>query len=191
MVEVLPSNAPVTSVLDRGTAHRLLALILLMPHGPWKMSHAVPGLVETSNNLASVHHNGAAFDITTSTRSSVDAGLEGLRDRIELLGKSMGGEVRREGAYPGWAPNPDSAIVALAREVFAEVLGRSPEVKAIHAGLECGILGQRMGGVDCVSYGPTIVGAHSPDEAVKISTVKPFFDATLRILGRIADGHYK
>lgn len=194
VVETSPAPHP-DAVLTPDTAHKLLSLILLMPHGVWKMSHAVQGLVETSNNLASVHRNdskskASVYCITTSTRSSIDAGLEGLRDRIELLGRCVGAHVQREGAYPGWAPNPASQVVALARGVFAEVLGREPEVRAIHAGLECGILGQRMGnGVDCVSYGPTIVGAHSPDEAVKISTVAPFFDATLRILGRIADGY--
>lgn len=191
-VEVVPTAAPVASVLSPDTAHKLLSLVLLMPHGAWKMSHAVAGLVETSNNLASVHKRGASYVVTTSTRSFFGAGLEGLRDRIELLGHCMGAQVQRDVAYSGWAPNPDSKIVALARDVFAEVLGTPPEVKAIHAGLECGILGERMGaGVDCVSYGPTIVGAHSPDEAVKISTVAPFYDATLRILERIADGHYK
>lgn len=194
MVEVVPT-APPKTVLSPDSAHKLLTLALLMPHGVWKMSHAVPGLVETSNNLASVHRSTTSptlsYIVTTSTRSSMDAGLEGLRDRIETLGRTVGAVVKREAAYPGWAPNPDSKLVALARDVFGEVLGHAPEVKAIHAGLECGILGEKMGGgVDCVSYGPTIVGAHSPDEAVKISTVAPFYDATLRILGRIADGCY-
>lgn len=192
-----PLAAPGQCLSDEG-AQRLLALLLLLPHGVLKMSHAVEGLVETSNNVASCHPVAARecaqgvreFKVVTSSRSSVGVAMEGVRDKVERVAGLVGARCTRGDAFPGWAPNPDSRVVQLTKDVFARVLGRTPHVLAVHAGLECGIIGERLPGLDCVSYGPTITGAHSPDERVQISTVEPFYKATKLILEEIAKGKY-
>lgn len=192
------AGAPRTC-LTSADAERLLTLLLTLPHGVIKYSHSVPGLVETSTNLASVRPAAAAdgvaapsgdqvvYRLQCSTRSSLMSALERCRSSIRRIGRLCGAEVEQDEAYPGWLPDPDAEIVGLARAAIAEVAGRQPEVMAIHAGLECGILGEKIPGVQCVSYGPTIKGAHSPDERVQISTVQPFWEATLKILGQLAD----
>ncbi|KAK9830529.1 hypothetical protein WJX72_012284 [[Myrmecia] bisecta] len=189
----LPVKAP-TNVLTPESAHSLLTLLLTLPHGVHKYSHAVPGLVETSTNLAAVgpassgdHHRGSALKITCSTRSSLMPALDTQRKRIAKLSSLCGAEVAQDKAYPGWAPNPKSDVLQITKDVFHELLGVAPKVGAIHAGLECGILGDKIPGIDMVSYGPTIRGAHSPDEKVEIATVEKFWDATLLILQRLAD----
>jgi len=188
---ILPS-APV-AVLLPGDADRLMSLLLTLPHGVIKYSHSVPGLVETSSNLASVRLTTAegqpvaTFRIQCSTRSSLMPALERTRGAIRRIAGMCGAGIEQDEAYPGWMPQPDAEIVGLARDAIADIAGRQPEVKAIHAGLECGILGEKLPGVQSVSYGPTIKGAHSPDERVQISTVAPFWEATLEILGKLAE----
>ena len=113
--------------------------------------------------------------------------LERCRASIRRIGELCGADVAQDTAYPGWSPQPAAEIVQLAQKVIAEIAGRKPAVKAIHAGLECGILGEKLPGCQSVSYGPTIKGAHSPDERVQISTVKPFWEATLKIMEALAD----
>ncbi|GAB4815754.1 hypothetical protein N2152v2_002800 [Parachlorella kessleri] len=188
---VQPDAAPQEALSPEG-ADRLLTLLLTLPHGVLKNSHAVPGLVETSTNLASVRPKGAGagwaeFAVQCSTRSSMMAPLEHYRAVIRRIANLCGGTVEQDEAYPGWAPNPASEVVELARQAIKGVTGREPEIKAIHAGLECGIIGEKVPGIDSVSYGPTIRGAHSPDERVQVSTVEPFYQATLRILESLAD----
>lgn len=168
----------------------LVALLNDLPLGVLAMSKDLEGLVETSNNLASVKPSpkvAGGLEVLCSTRSSDPTQLEDVRARIRsvaLLGGAS--EVAQPGAYPGWRPNPDSAVLGLARECAAELLGRRPEVLAIHAGLECGVLGEKLPGLDMVSLGPTITGAHSPDEAVAVATVGPFWDLVLAVLARLA-----
>ncbi|KAG2427342.1 hypothetical protein HXX76_012536 [Chlamydomonas incerta] len=184
---------------------RLLALLRGLPHGPLKFSHAVPGLVETSSNLASLKDGadlpagepgagppgrpGAArYVVTCTTRSSLTPALEATRDVIAGLAHLAGcTALHRKPAYPGWQPDPASPVLQLTLDAYRELTGSEAKVSAIHAGLECGILQQRFRGLDCVSIGPTIKGAHSPDEAVQVSTVAPFWELTLRLLQRLAD----
>ncbi|CAL5222920.1 g5353 [Coccomyxa viridis] len=179
-------------VLSAASAERLLTLLLTLPHGVQKFSHTVPGLVETSTNLASVKPDSTdnsapgAYKINCSTRSSLSPALEHVRDSIARLSRLVGATIEQDTAYPGWAPNPGSAVVKLAQEVLTEVTGHEAKVGAIHAGLECGIILEKVPGMDAVSYGPTIKGAHSPDERVEIATVAPFWQATLKILGKLA-----
>ncbi|CAK0786449.1 hypothetical protein CVIRNUC_009662 [Coccomyxa viridis] len=183
---------PPDQTLTPDSADQLLTLLLTLPHGVVKYSHTVPGLVETSSNLASVKPEGpegsapSAYKVNCSTRSSLLPALEQVRDSIARLSRLVGASVEQDTAYPGWAPNPDSAVVRLAQEVLTEVTGHKVKVGAIHAGLECGIILEKVPGMDAVSYGPTIKGAHSPDERVEIATVAPFWEATLKILGRLA-----
>eukprot|EP00884_Botryococcus_braunii_P019726 jgi/Botrbrau1/6437/Bobra.0034s0013.1 len=148
---------------------KLLTLLRALPHGVIKFSHHVPGLVETSTNLASVKFDkvtdkGAQYTIQCNTRSSLMDAIENTREVIRRLATLCGAEVEMDIAYPGWNPNPHSKVLQLAKEVVSKILGREPKVGAIHAGLECGIIGEKVAGVDTVSLGPTIRGAHSPDE---------------------------
>ena len=111
-----------------------------------------------------------------------------MRDQIRTLAELCGAKaVVQDEAYPGWAPNLDSVVLGVAKDVLRDVLGKEPDVLAIHAGLECGIIGEKCPGSDIISYGPTIVNPHTPDEAVLIETVQPFWDLTLQILTKLAD----
>jgi len=187
------AGTPSDCVLTAEAAARVLTLVLTLPHGVVKMSHAVEGLVETSNNVASLRvevdtaSSAATYHVLTSTRSSLGPAIEAVRDNIERLGFICGGKVNRRAAYPGWNPNLDSKLLELVKAEYAALLGAAPEVNAIHAGLECGILGEKFPGMDMVSLGPTIRGAHTPEERVEISTVKPFWDLTLNVLRKLAD----
>lgn len=183
-----------SGVLSPKESDRLLNLLLSLPHGVVKFSHTVPDLVETSSNLASVRPSGAvapggqvAYRIQCSTRSSLMPALERTRGAIRRIGGLCGANIEQDEAYPGWAPQPDAEIVGLTQRTIADVAGRLPAVKAIHAGLECGIIGEKLPGCQSVSYGPTIQCAHSPDEKVQISTVKPFWDATIKLLEQLAE----
>eukprot|EP00877_Chromochloris_zofingiensis_P012989 jgi/Chrzof1/7944/UNPLg00004.t1 len=178
--------------ISSADTHRLLNLLNILPHGPVKFSHAVPELVETSNNLSSIkltnsNQHSACYSIVTSTRSSLSHALEVSRNKIATAATVCGAEVIKGNAYAGWAPNTQSPVLQLAKSAVADVIGHEPKVTAIHAGLECGILGERLPGCDMVSYGPTILGAHSPDERLDISTVQPFWDATLLLMSALAD----
>ncbi|MEJ2637582.1 MAG: aminoacyl-histidine dipeptidase [Calditrichia bacterium] len=155
--------------------NRLLNLLYTIPHGVLAMSHAIPGLVETSTNLAVVSIMNNKISILTSQRSSVGSALTGLHDMVRACGFQAGAEVYGGGGYPAWKPNPDSPLLHQAKETYKKLFGKEPEVKAIHAGLECGIIGDKFPGMDMISFGPTIEGAHSPDERVQISTVEKFW----------------
>ncbi|GIL58597.1 hypothetical protein Vafri_13481 [Volvox africanus] len=191
----LPAAAPQPALVP-ADAERLLSLLRGLPHGPLKFSHAVPGLVETSNNVASVKEAPSSlpthrrYVIVTSTRSSLMAALEATRDVIQGVARLAGCvDVQRGKAYPGWQPDLDSKVLKVTLDAYRDMLGgnQTAKVGAIHAGLECGILGEKFPGMDMVSFGPTIKGAHSPDERVKISTVEPFWELTIRVLEHLAD----
>ena len=169
------------------TTATLLRLLTSLPHGVAAMSYDIPDLVETSNNLATVGGANGSIVITTSTRSSIDAALDALRGRIRATGELAGARVEEGNAYPGWKPNLDSPLLDVVRRVHAQVLGNEPDVKAIHAGLECGIIGKKTPGIDMISFGPTIEFPHSPDERVHVESVGHFFGlltATLAALAR-------
>ena len=158
---------------------RILGLLLALPHGVLAMSHEIPDLVETSNNVAAVRAQDGGLVVLTSSRSSVDTALAATRRRIRAVAELAGGTVEEPPAYPGWKPNLDSRILGVTRAVHRQTLGADPEVKAIHAGRECGIIGQKLPGVDMVSLGPQIEFPHSPDERVLIPSVERFW----RLLG--------
>ena len=152
-------------------------------------SHAMKDLVETSNNVASISFSGAESStadqatILCSSRSSVSSALEATRDRLAAVASLAGASIERSEAYPGWNPNMKSPLLGIARGILREKLGRAPGVKAIHAGLECGLLIEKLGGnVDALSFGPTITGAHSPDESINTDTVPPFYQLVKDIL---------
>ena len=173
--------------LSAGAQDSLLGLLRALPHGVLKYSHAIPGLVETSNNLASVAADGDSYRIVCSSRSSIMEALEDVRGRIATIAALCGATATRSSSYPGWQPNPASPVLKRLKRIYAEQLGEEPEVGAIHAGLECGVIGERVPGMDMVSFGPTITGAHSPDERVEIPTVAKFWNLLLALLADMAE----
>jgi len=174
--------------LSAGSASRLLGLVLTLPHGVLAMSPAIPGLVESSSNLAAVHTGANGASLVASSRSSLAPALDSIRASIRAAASLSGAACEVHDAYPGWQPSPSSDVTDLLRGVYREVWGSDPEVLAVHAGLECGLLGERIPGLDMISFGPTIVGAHSPDERVEIATVERFWSALKLALDRLSRG---
>ncbi len=175
-----------SEVLDVGTAKTVLGLVTALPHGVVSMSQDIPGLVETSTNLATVTPNNGDLVIGLSSRSSVDTALTALRQKIRAIGEMTGAAVEEGNAYPGWKPNLDSQLLHVVTRVHLRVLGKEPETKAIHAGLECGIIGEKASGMDMISIGPQIEFPHSPDERVKIDSVGKFYDLLVATLEELA-----
>ena len=184
-VEETGFEAP-REMLSSNLHNRLLNLLFSLPHGVMAMSHAIPGLVETSTNLAVVGRKNNQIAILTSQRSSVGSELTEIHDMVLACGYQAGAEVRSGGGYPAWKPNPESPLLALAKKVHKNLFKKEPEVKAIHAGLECGIIGDKFPGMDMISFGPTIMGAHSPDERVQISTVDKFWKFVESLVKEVA-----
>lgn len=171
---------------DRATSENVLNLINALPHGVLSMSYDIPGLVETSTNLASVRAIDGDMHILMSTRSSVDSALRATRQRIRSIASLAGARVKEGNGYPGWQPNVNSPLLKKMVAVHEKVTGKKPVVKAVHAGLECGIIGEKYPGMDMISLGPQIEYPHSPDERVKISTVKTFYQLLQAALTALA-----
>jgi dipeptidase D len=167
--------------LDAASSGILIDLLVGLPHGVQKMNHRVGGLVETSVNLAVATLERDFAEIVLSTRSSVESARDALVNRIQAIGRLAGYGSECSDGYPGWRPDPDSALLALCREAYTESAGREPEIEVIHAGLECGLIGSRTGGLDMVSAGPDIHGVHVPGESVSIPSLGRFW-AFLRVL---------
>jgi dipeptidase D len=164
---------------------RLLSLLVCLPHGVISMSPDIPGLVQTSTNLAVIRTAEGAITIDTSQRSSVATELAAASAATAAAGRLAGADVHHGEGYPGWKPNPDSPVLGKAKAVYPSLFGREPNVTAIHAGLECGIIGDRFPGMDMISFGPTITGAHSPDERVDVTSVKRFWELLTAMLERV------
>jgi len=164
----------------------LLNLLNAMPHGVLAMSFDIPGLVETSVNLATIECSKHSIVLGSNQRSSIESEKRELMDRILSVAELAGATVEESDGYPGWKPNMESRILALARETFEEIFGKEPHVTAVHAGLECGIIGSKFPEMEMISFGPTIKNAHSPDECLHIPTVKPFYNAIIRMLEKLA-----
>jgi len=176
---------PLASAWGHESTLTALRLLTTLPHGVDAMSYEIPDLVETSNNVATAKSDKNTLVITTSTRSSVDASLEAMRRRINAGGTLAGALVEEFAAYPGWKPNLESHLLEVVQATHLNELGTEPEVKAIHAGLECGIIGKKVPGMDMISFGPIIEFPHSPDERVHIGSVERFYrllTATLKAL---------
>ena len=139
------------------------------------MHPEIEGLVETSNNVAIVKTHKGQAEVICHSRSSVDSALEAVKDIIAAAGEFTNAEVSFVGQYPGWEPNLQSSLLKILKDVHQKVFQVKPEVEAIHAGLECGIIGQKYPGMDMISFGPTIEHPHSPEERVKISAVENFW----------------
>lgn len=155
---------------------RLLCCLTAVPHGVLGMSPSVPGLVQTSNNVATIafHRDDAdaRVEVGALSRSSNASCIENTCEQIAATVRLAGGCVETGNEYPGWEPNTDSPVLAVGRRVYEELFGGPAKVEAVHAGLECGIIGERVPGMDMISIGPTITGAHSPDELIYIESVE-------------------
>ena len=173
------------SVFDPSLQKALIHFLYSVPHGVMAMSHAVPGVVETSTNMAAVKTADSSIELITSQRSSVASSCRDISDRIRALGELAGFEVEQHDSYPAWQPNPDSPLLGLAKTTYEEITGRAAEIKVVHAGLECGVLSDKFSGLDMISFGPTIQGAHSPDEKVHIKSVKNTWHYLLELLKRV------
>ena len=169
-------------LIDAKSQENLINGLYACAHGVLAMSREIPNFVETSTNLASVKMDDKKIYITTSQRSSVESAKEAAAQKIEATFRLMGCNVEHSDGYPGWTPNPDSKVLKVAVETYKQLFGHEPVVRAIHAGLECGLIGEKYEGMDMISYGPTLRGVHSPDERIEIKTVKMFWDHTLAIL---------
>jgi len=175
------------SLIDEETQRKMTQAVIACPNGVIRMSDNMPGLVETSTNLAVLKSNPDNKEIVAAClmRSSVDSAKEDLGARLKAVFELAGAEVQFTGDYPGWKPNMDSPILKTMQDVYNRTFGRIPEIKAIHAGLECGILGGKYPHWDMISFGPTIRFPHSPDEKVNVETVKKFWEFLVATLENI------
>lgn len=178
--------AAVERVLDHQAQFVWLASLHAAPHGVRRMSRQVPGVVETSNNLGVVDIGPDGGRCNFMVRSLVDGAATALADEIVSLFALSGTPAEPSGQYPGWRPNPDSALLKTCQAVYRRDFGAESKVQVIHAGLECGIIGAKYPGLDIVSFGPTIRGAHAPGEAVEIAAVGRCWDLLKAILSDLA-----
>jgi dipeptidase D len=172
-------------VIKKSDQRKILASISALPHGVIKMSAELPGLVETSTNVAAVRTTKNSMKIATSQRSSVASELDEIAEAVSSVLLLGGASVEISDSYPGWKPDMNSSILRIAKDAYRALYGKDPSVKAIHAGLECGVIGERIPGMDMISFGPTLDGAHSPDERLYIDTVEKFWNFLLEILRRV------
>jgi dipeptidase D len=154
-------------------------------NGVYRMSPAISDLVESSNNLAKITLNDGTITIECLTRSSVESSKMDMAYTLQSVFELAGFKVSLTGGYPGWAPNMDSALLKVMDALYETINGKKANVAACHAGLECGILGTNYPGMDMISFGPTIKGAHSPDERASISSTQKFWIFVLEILKNI------
>jgi len=184
-MEMTETKAPAMVLLE-DSGMKALSLCLAIPHGIVAMSRDMVGLVESSTNMARVRTEEKALTILTSSRSSVRSAVDGIIDQMVAVGELAGATVEPTDGYPGWQPNMESKLLALGKKAWTEKFGEEPTFTAIHAGLECGIIGEKYPGMDMISFGPTIENPHSPDERVSIPTVEKTFNFLESLLKTIA-----
>ena len=172
-------------VMETEVQETLLKALSAAHNGVYRMSPAIEGLVETSNNIARVTVEAGGVEILCLTRSSVESSKQDLANALKSTFELAGMEVKLSGEYPGWAPNMDSDILKVLDEQYQKMKGEKAHIAACHAGLECGILGKNYPEMDMISFGPTIRGAHSPDERASISSAKTYWEFVLEILKNI------
>jgi dipeptidase D len=178
---------PATTLLATDFQRLLLSAIYACPNGIYRMSPDIAGLVQSSNNLARVFVSDGQWTIQCLTRSALESEKEDLVEALSATFTSLGGRVEKTGAYPGWAPKPHSDIVNIMASLHVSLFNDKANVMACHAGLECGIIGKNYPGMDMISFGPNILGAHSPDERVQVSSVQKFWKYLLATLERIPE----
>ena len=183
-VELTTVETP-AGVLPKEEQWKLVRAIYTIPNNVWRMSPDMENLTETSSNLARISVVNGKMSIETLQRSSVESQKWDIANGVRCALEMMGAEVTHSGSYPGWTPKPSAPIVSLMGDLYKKMYNEPAKVSACHAGLECGILGTNYPDVQMISFGPTIKGAHSPDERVKIKSVAKFWDYLLAILKEI------
>ncbi|MBC8344549.1 MAG: beta-Ala-His dipeptidase, partial [Bacteroidetes bacterium] len=176
---------PVYHVLDRETQTKLCLAVAACPHGEQAWSQTLDNLVETSTNLATINTEGDKVLVGTSQRSSIKSKLDDIVNTVQAVFNLAGAKVSASDGYPGWEPNPDSEILRISETSYKRLFNSDPEVKAIHAGLECGLIGEKYPGIDMVSIGPDIKGAHTPEERLGIKSTQEFWELLLDMLKNI------
>lgn len=173
-------------VIDEPTQFDLLNSLYACPHGVIAMSHSIPGLVETSTNLASIKFiQDNQILVTTSQRSSTSSSKVDVGNMVQSVFRLANASVVHTSGYPGWTPNTNSTILSITKSSYQKLFGAEPVVRAIHAGLECGLFLEKYPNLDMISFGPTIKGAHSPDERLDIETTDKFWKLLVDVLGNI------
>jgi dipeptidase D len=178
------SELPLT-VMDKESQNRLLSSLTCCPHGAIAWSKEMDNLVETSTNLASVKFEDRTIKIVTTQRSSIESSKHDVAAMVETCLKLAGAEVIHSQGYPGWRPNMTSEILKITLNSYKKLFGKMPNVRAIHAGLECGLIYEKFKGIDMISFGPTIRGAHTPEEKIEIKTAQMFWDLLLDVISNI------
>ncbi len=168
--------------LTKNDTENFIEFMLAMPNGVAAMSLDIKGLVETSNNFATIKTSKSGFEILSSQRSSVMSKLDWITKKIEAVAKLSGVKFESGNGYPSWEPNMDSDILKQCLKVYKELFNKEPIVETIHAGLECGIIGAKNEGMEMISFGPTIVAPHSPDEKMHLPSLEKTLDFTVKLL---------
>jgi len=183
------TEAPVPKfIMDKESQSKLLASLTCCPHGAIAWSKDMDDLVETSTNLASVKFiDNNSIKIVTTQRSSIESSKRDVAGMVEACLKLAGAEVVHSEGYPGWKPNMNSEILKITTGSYKRLFGRSPDIRAIHAGLECGLIFEKNKGIDMISFGPTIRGAHTPEERIEINTAKMFWDLLIDVISNIPE----
>jgi dipeptidase D len=184
-IEIVEAPTP-SHVWTAAASRKALDLLNALPHGVLAMSNDIPGLVETSLNLAVADGTDGALSILLSIRSSVASAMRTTKRGLRAIAELAGADVQETDGYPSWKPDLDSPLLATFRALHQRKLGTDPELKAVHAGLECGVLGEKFPGMDMISFGPVIQGAHSPDERVEVASVGRFWELLRAVLGELA-----
>ncbi|MEG1685380.1 MAG: aminoacyl-histidine dipeptidase [Bacteroides sp.] len=183
---LLQSENSCNTAIDRDTTSRLIKSLYAVHHGVYAMSQDIEGLVETSSNLASIKMvEGNVIKIATSQRSSIHSSCVDMVNMVKAAFELGGATTKVGEGYPGWKPNPSSALLKVAVDAYTRLFEVEPKVKAIHAGLECGLFLEKYPSLDMVSFGPTLRGVHSPDERMLIPTVDKFWRHLLEVLANI------
>jgi len=181
------AKSKIEKAFTKEMTEKLINTIMALPHGVIAMSADIPGLVETSTNLATIKMESDKLIIGTSQRSSVDSAKYFIGSSVASVFRLSGFSFHHTDGYPGWKPDVNSEVLKISKKVFKKLFNKEPEIKAIHAGLECGILESKNPGMDMISFGPTIQNAHSPDERIEIETVERFYELLKGILKELAN----
>jgi dipeptidase D len=184
VINLTPQPLP-KFMIDKDTQKNLLAALYGVPHGVIKMSYDIPGLTETSTNLATITTDEKFVTVVTSQRSSVASEITDVVDMVHSVFNLAGAKSEVADGYPGWKPNVNSEILGVAKNTYTQLFNKDPEVKAIHAGLECGIISEKYPDMDMISFGPTLFGVHSPDEKMEIASIPKFWDLLTNILKNV------
>ena len=180
-IEIEPVDRP-KHAIDKKTQRNLIASLIASPHGVINMSSRMPGLVESSTNLASVKFKGSKILVTTSQRSDIESQKYYVASMVKNVFELAGAKAKHGEGYPGWSPNPDSDIKNLTVSAYKTLFNTEPIVRSIHAGLECGLFKEKYPYMDMISFGPTLRNVHSPDERIHIGTVQKFWDLLIKVV---------